>query len=655
MRVGEGGEVSTGLEIDVREADLPSSVAGRALEAIRPADSWEPRFGSIEIDTEFLENGRETHLFAALAHELGHVLGAWKGGTETESYAPFTDTEAGTWTGANVVAVYGGPAPFQDESDPKTWVDGKRDPLASEFDFAHSGVCVSLLAYCRRNAAQPAFLPHAIDFAFLADLGMTVTEETLRPETHGLAGWTDHAAFTLAVSRELRLALAEPQPYYDGAANYPQTLDVVDLLRVGVDVFGHRSTGAILQSHAADGLGRDRPLRRGFDRRCNRPRRTAACHRRRQLGARPRHPGRQGELHLARRPRGRDIRSLRRRTPLLPVRAVGQRNHGNRRRFDASRGLLRSGARGSCGGAARPDGRAFGELRGYGGRPVYPRGSGSRRPTIWLEGSTSGDRLTRPTTDGISTGARETPAASFAMDHRAAGPLGRRQPATACFQPPPDGICESGARLDSDRDFARIERQTSAATDGGRGRHVIDGYTGTLEHAAFAAGFEKYTDGWTGADGTGGFYRNWAGVQGTLAGRAPDSVARWSGPMFGYGGGHAANEAAIVEGLATVAYSLRDNQVSLGFSEVVSRDGRRQLDDFGFEDLALGSDGTFAGGSGGTVHGALFGASHEEAAGAFHHNSARVTGSFGARRMPDTVTLHESGCGQGRGKLAHVR
>ena len=160
-------------------------------------------------------------LFGTLTHEIGHVLGClagWRTVTE-ERYAPYTDTEAGAWTGPNVVALHGGAAPFQDNADSHAWVDGERDPEATEYDFPHSGVCESLMAYCNHSGALRAFLPQAIDFAFLADLGMTIAEETDRPETYGLAGWTDHAAFTLAVSRDLRMTLADSQPHYDGAAN----------------------------------------------------------------------------------------------------------------------------------------------------------------------------------------------------------------------------------------------------------------------------------------------------------------------------------------------------------------------------------------------------------------------------------------------------
>ena len=78
-------------------------------------------------------------------------------------------------------------------------------------------------------------------------------------------------------------------------------------------------------------------------------------------------------------------------------------------------------------------------------------------------------------------------------------------------------------------------------------------------------------------------------------------------------------------------------------SEVTSRDHQRVVPDFGFEDLATEADGTFEGFRSGSIEGAFFGPSHEEAAGSFYHNPTHVAGSFGARRLPDTVTLEESG------------
>ena len=59
---------------------------------------------------------------------------------------------------------------------------------------------------------------------------------------------------------------------------------------------------------------------------------------------------------------------------------------------------------------------------------------------------------------------------------------------------------------------------------------------------------------------------------------------------------------------------------------------------------ASGGDGTFGSdGAAGALDGAFFGPFQEEAAGAFHHNTSDVTGSFGARRLPDIAALEESG------------
>ena len=61
-------------------------------------------------------------------------------------------------------------------------------------------------------------------------------------------------------------------------------------------------------------------------------------------------------------------------------------------------------------------------------------------------------------------------------------------------------------------------------------------------------------------------------------------------------------------------------------------DGKRSVGDFGYEDIPLQSDGSFAGFDDGHVEGGFFGPAHREAAGMFHNNANRVTGGFGAVR-----------------------
>ena len=656
VRVGADGETSTGLEIDIKDEELPEYAAGWANTGAQPPGaSWEPRFGSMEIDREHLREAGEADLFGTLTHEIGHVLGAWKGGPETESYAPYTDTETGTWTGPSVVAIHGGPAPFQDASDPKAWVDGERDPLASQYDFYHSGVCASVMAYCEQRAALPAFLPHAIDFAFISDLAMTVKEETSRPETYGLAGWTDYAGFTVSVSRDLQVALADPQPHYDGAANRWQTLDVTDLLQAGVDVFGYRSSGELRQSYAADGLQGTVRYVGGL------------------LGAaidRAWLPPVTGDASLAVNLGTLDgaasFTSLEVYTGGTPeIFSDGSLHYP----FEVSANAIIGTAE---------DSTLLADFYGPRHEDIAGTLHDPRAGLLASFGATLDDRRSRkeviaaadymwgryyqngsadPAKDGWY---RYRCGADSACESRHAGSDGwsdwmpttreRVLLSTAGWD------WRDAARPDTDRDFVRIARQSAASTDGRQGRHVVDSYAGTLEHVAFGTGFEKYTDWWTESSGASpsfyNFFNRWSGFQGGLSGSLPDGLARWAGPMLGYQGGHAARDDPFVEGLATVEYSLSANLVDVAFSEVASRDGQRDPPDFGFEGLRPQADGTFAGGGdSGHLNGAFFGPRHEEAAGAFHHNATHVTGSFGARRMPDTVTLDESGTTRALGNI----
>ena len=637
VRVGEGGETSSGLEIDVVDEDLPEDVAGWANTGAQPSDdAWEPRFGSMEIDRTHFREASEAALFATLTHEIGHVLGVWMG--DLDGHDSHTDTAAGAWTGPSVVAVHGGPAPFQDASDTHAWVDGERAPLASEYDFQHSGVCVSLLSYCRFSAALPTFLPHAIDFAFLSDLRLTVTEQTDRPETYGLAGWTDYAAFTLSLSRELEIALADPQPHYDGAVNPWRKLDVVDLLQIGVDAFGHRTTG----THAANLSGTARYA---------------------------------GGL----------IGAALDRTGLPPVTG------------DASLALDLGSLDGTASFTSllvHPDGIpetfAGGTLHypfGLSDNEIVGTGTGvTLRADFYgpgheeVAGVLHDPRAGLLASFGATTDDRPSREDVIADADYMAGTVYRRGAATEAdngwyyYRCQPGSACESRhngsdgwsewtattreqvlaataawawrhvSRPVRDRGLVRIARQTSSATDGGQGRYAVDGYAATLAHVAFGVGFERYTTDWAGSDGTPpGFGNRWIGFQGSLANSLPDGIARWSGLMLGYQGAHAAGDNPFVEGLATVKFSLSDNQVDVLISDVTSRDQRRSVPDFGFEDLPAQADGTFEGFRSGSIEGAFFGPSHEEAAGSFYHNPTHVAGSFGARRLPDTVMLGESG------------
>ena len=641
--VGPDGEISTGVEIYITNGNLEAGVLGSGTtNNILPQDgAWEPRFGTIEIDTEHLQTAEEAKLLLTLTHEIGHVLGAWMGKDITKPYAPYVDAEAGTWTGPNVVALHGGPAPFQDASNTQGWVEGERDPSATSYDFGHSGVCASLMAYCGQSAALAPFLPHAIDFAFLADLGMTIMEETERPETYGLAGWTEYAGFTLAVSRDLRIELADPQPHYDGAANDWKTLDVTDLLHVGADAFGYRSSTNILRSY---------PLAGSFGKVYYAGGLIGAAI---DLAALPPVTG-DANLTVDLDSLGgtADFTSLKVYSDAKPMTFAGGALHyafalseNEIEGTDENSTLLadffgpdnediagtlhdpRAGLLASFGATHddRPDREQVVASADYMAGTSYQSGAVNSADDGWYRyrcGTDSTCESRRSSDSNWSAESRENAlAATAGWDRR------------------------DSARLVEDRDFVRISRQTAASTDGRQGRHVVDGYTGTMEYGAFGAGFEKYTDWWNDPTATtSNLFNVWSGVQGEATNRLPDERARWSGLMLGYQYRHGALNNPFVEGRATVDYHLSTNIMDVAFSDVESRDGERTLPDFGFDGLKPQDDGTFVGGgNAGSLSGALFGPAHEEVAGTFHHNTARVTGSFGALRMSDTVTLEEDG------------
>ena len=635
VRVGEDGETSTGLEILVTVEDLGLAGWG-TISAIQPGESWEPHFGAIAIDEEHLRKAGEASLFRTLAHEIGHVLGSWMG--NLDGHDVHTDAAAGTWTGPNVAAVHGGPAPFQDASDTQAWVNGERDPSATQYDFVHSGVCASLMAYCSSSAALPAFLPHAIDFAFLADLGMTLAEHTDRPETYGLAGWTDYTAFTLSLSRELDIALADPQPHYDGSVNRWQKLDVVDLLQAGADVFGHRTTAV----HAANLSGTARYagglIGAALDR-SGLPPVTGDANLALDLGTLD---GTASFTSLLVHPDG------------IPETFAGGTLHypfgvSDNEIVGTGAGLTlqadfygpgheevagiihdpRAGLLGSFG--ATTDDRSTREevvaAADYLSGQVYRRGSATEADNGWYLYRCETQSACESRHNG-SDGWTEWTATS------------REQAlaATAAW------AWRDTSRPVKDRGFARVARLTRSATDGGQGRYAMDAYAATMAHAAFGVGFERYSADWAGSDGAPpGFGNAWNGFQGSLANGLPGGTARWSGVMLGYQAAHDAWDNPFVEGLATVKFSLSDNQVDVLISEVTSLDHQRTVEDFSYEGLPAESDGAFGGSRSGSISGGFFGPGQEEAAGRFYHDPTHMAGSFGARRLSDIVTLEEAG------------
>ena len=598
--VEEGGEVSSGLVIDVRDDDLPRHAAGWAqLGTSPPGESWQPRFAPLEIDTDHLqENLHETRasaVFRTLAHEIGHVLGAWTGGEQTKLHAPYTNTETGTWTGPNVVALHGRPAPFQDASNTHTWIEGERDPSANLYDFAHSGVCASLMAYCGQSAALTPFLPQDIDFAFLADLGMTITEDTERPETYGLAGWTDFAGFTLAVSRDLKIDLADLQPHYDGAANKWNTLDVTDLLQVGADAFGYRSIRNVRRSYPLAGSLGKVYYAGGLI--------GAAI----DLAALPPVTGDANlTVDLDSLDGSADFTSLKvyadEETMIFaggalhyPFALSGNSIIGTNENSTLSADFYGPGHEDVAGTLHDP--RA-GLLASFGAtHDDRPQREEVIESATFLTGRTYQRGASDPADDGW-TDYWCVPGTSCEMNEYRSGSWSGWTPTTreAAFAAAAESDRHDTATFVADHDFVRIERRSSAATDGRQGRHVVDGYTGIMEHGAFWVGFEKFTDEWTDTIGTpGGLYGLWRSAWGTMSSNIPDVRAQWSGLMLGYQGAHNASDDPFVEGVATIDFHLDSNHVDVTLSEIESRDGRRTHPNINFWGLQPRTNGTIRG------------------------------------------------------------
>ncbi|MDE0331888.1 MAG: hypothetical protein OXL41_08465 [Nitrospinae bacterium] len=667
VRVGPEGEISTGLEINFRDVEvfLPEGTVGRGNQGVQPrGDSWEPHFGTISLKREFLEEAGGARLLGLIVHEIGHVLGAWKGNPSPniwrgdaspilERIDSYVDKTAGAWGGPNVVALHGGPAPFQDASEPRAWVDGERDPNATDFEFNHSGVCASIMAYCRSQTALRIFLPDAIDFAFLNDLGMTITEETEKPETYGLAGWTDYAAFTVSVSRDLQIALADPQPHYGNGGSRWSTLDVLDLLQAEVDAFGYLSTGSFRQSHAAKGPDGTVRYAGGL------------------LGAALDHAGLPpvtGDATLSV-----DLATLDGRASFTSLKVYPD---GTPELFAG--GSLHYPIELSADTIVGTAPGATFQADFYG--PMHEDVAGVLHdPRAGLLAGFGATLDERPSGEDVIASADYLVGLSYQRNTQIPADEGWHQ-----FRCGTDSVCEArdydsnrwnpwatttrenvlassagwtwrnAARTEADYDILRLERYTSASTDGARGRYVVDGLTGTLEHMAFGVGFEGLQN-WETDLTSNDFRDRWTGVQGTLSGSLPGGNARWSGRMLGYHSRYNWGENPFVEGRATVDFSLSTNLVDVKFSDVASRDGKRNLSDFGFEDLRASADGTFSGGAEGLINGAFFGPAREEAGGMFHHNAAQVTGSFGAlneeainpitqadHTVPEQVALHEN-------------
>ena len=631
IRVEPGGETSTGLVIFVTGADLGEAAGSAGPMSVRPDAGWEPHTGAMAFDRDYVEEASEASLFATMVHETGHVIGSWLSEAAGKHLASYIDRDAGTWTGPNVVAVHGGPAPFQDGDDAHAWHDGERDPDAdaSNIDYAHSGVCASVMSYCRHGGAVPAFLPAEIDFAFLEDLGLSIRAPTDRAETYGLAGWMDHSAFTLSVSREFEVSLADPQPRYHIHGGVFGALDTVDLLWAEADAFGDPSTGDLAHSFPLEGTVRysgglvgtavelpglppvlgNANLAVALDTLTGKASFTSL----QTLFGGERHLFAGGSLHY---PIAVGENAITHTSTGVSLMAdfYGPQHQEVAGTIDDSRaGLVASFGAKHDDRPGRDDVISDADtVKGV----IYRSGLGESLDG-WLRfrcGSGPNCEVRKSQDDWADLPAGEYPS-----------PRDRVLRFTAGWG---EWLSED---MFADRGWVRIARRSGHASDGGTGRYQQDGYHGTMQYAAFGTGFYRFHDYLEDGE-VWDYYAQGSGYQGDLSGTRPAGGAHWDGLMVGYQWGGEVSGDRFLQGRARVQVSFGLDRVDIDFSDVKSLDLSRSVADFGFGNLRLGFDGTFSGYDGGNAEGAFFGPAHEEAAGMFFKNDNQVSGSFGAVR-----------------------
>ena len=477
------------------------------------------------------------------------MLGAWTtGDPPPEHIESLIDRAAGTWTGPNVTALHGGPAPFQDAADPDAWVDGERDPLASQFDFNHSGVCISLMAYCRHGGPRPVILPNAIDFAFLADIGLTVTEETTRPETYGLFGWADYAGFSLSVSRDLRFDLPERGGRNDRRVRLDGALDITDRLQVEVDTFGTPSVGDLLRSFPARDLRGTVRYAGGLL--------GAAIDR---TGLPPVIGSSNLAVNLSTLEGTASFTSLAVHADGMPETFAGGSLHypftlsANAIIGTGTESTLRAGFHGPRHGnvAGTLHDPVVGLLASFGATHDHRPG---REDVVasadYLLGSAYGGAAAGVVGAGWSqyrcgaeVGCVSRHADSGGWSDWAATTRSAVLGATARWS------SRSTERPHADHDFVRISRQSDAFTRGLLGHRFVESHAGVLEHVAFGGGFERSAGGSTLSDGafpeTGGLLDGWARSPGDPRGCPARRVGKLVRAHAGIPGGSSRRRDAV--------------------------------------------------------------------------------------------------------------
>ena len=170
----------------------------------------------------------ELDLIAHIAsHEMGHAIGHdathvnfdpnLNPDYRSDTIARYVDFERGVWTGPALTAANGGRyVPFQE--------------LNGELDFGHLGACIMIMSYC----GELIKIPHAMDFAFMKDIGYAVEDSyPTEPEQYSYGAWAEYSAWQVMAARTMTFS----------------TSHITDRIDVEAKVFGTPSAVYFANAH----------------------------------------------------------------------------------------------------------------------------------------------------------------------------------------------------------------------------------------------------------------------------------------------------------------------------------------------------------------------------------------------------------------------
>ena len=199
----------------IDKGDARTSSAG-PRDRDRVDDDYQPWLGLLRLSQRHVDST------STMAHEVGHVIGV--SGWDIQPLTRHINRADHTFEGPEAMRANGGaPVPFQ-------WVDEDNRHVpphtaGAEVDYGHLGVCTSIMAYCRDRAE--VYLPSAIDFAYLADIGYEIldAQTASEPELYGYGAWGRYSAWGAGVERTLQFMGRDVD-------------DAHDTLRASADAFG---------------------------------------------------------------------------------------------------------------------------------------------------------------------------------------------------------------------------------------------------------------------------------------------------------------------------------------------------------------------------------------------------------------------------------